>query len=95
MRSNSNNCKVVTIAQIRELKPTTTTATRTSQICIFDHEKTIVGTLSIDYARDDYDKLRREKTGSRTSFTAGKFASLARACCGRQTLVNKNSNEVY
>ena len=31
--------------------------------------------LSIDDERDDDDELRRKKTGSRTSFTAGKFAS--------------------
>lgn len=34
-----------------------------------------IGTLSIDTARDDDDELRREGTGSRTSFAAGKFES--------------------
>ena len=32
-----------------------------------------IGTLSIDDEKDDDDELRRERTGSRTSFTAGKF----------------------
>ena len=41
----------------------------------FTNFSAIIGTLSIDDERDDDDELRREKTGSRTSFTAGKFTS--------------------
>ena len=49
---------------------------------------TILGTLSIDD-----DEMHRERTGSRTSFTAGKFES----CCeGRVSHVKKgNANEVF
>ena len=35
----------------------------------------MLGTLSINDERDDDDELHRERTGSRTSFTAGKFES--------------------
>ena len=35
----------------------------------------MLGTLRIDYERDDDDELHRERTGSRTRFTAGKYES--------------------
>ena len=53
------------------------------------------GDLKYDDERDDDDELHRERTGSRTSFMAGKFESSALACCGRRVShVNKgNAND--
>ena len=42
-----------------------------ASICVFLSQTE--GTLSIDTNRDDDDELRRESTGTRTWFTAGKF----------------------
>ena len=35
----------------------------------------MLGTLRMDYERDDDDELHRERTGWRTRFTAGKYES--------------------
>ena len=57
----------------------------------------MLGILSLDDERHDDDEMHRKRTGSRTSFTAGKFESEMHACCGRRVShVNKgNENEVF
>ena len=55
----------------------------------------VIGNLSIDDERNDDEESNRERTGSRTSFTARKFESYELACCGpRVSHVNEgNAND--
>ena len=58
---------------VSEVKEKWTNLQRTGKNELSKFCKEEIGTLSIDDEKDDDDELRRERTGSRTSFTAGKF----------------------